>query len=46
MHNLESVLKNKMQKILYNFEIQTDHLTSARRPGVEIVNKKREPGEE
>ena len=40
MHNLESVLENKSLKILWDFEIQIGHLTSARQPGLEIVNKK------
>ena len=30
-----------IHKILWYFEIQTDHLISARRPGLMIVNKKR-----
>ena len=41
MHNLESVLENEMHKLLRDFEIQTDHLISARRPDLVIVNKKR-----
>ena len=45
MLNIESVLKNKTHKILWGFEIQTDHLTSARRPGLVIVNKKRKEKE-
>ena len=32
MHNPESVLKNETYKILWDFEIQTDHLISTRRP--------------
>ena len=39
MHNLESVQDNKTHKILWDFDIQTDHLISARRPDVVIVNK-------
>ena len=38
MHNLESVLENKMHS---DFEIQTDHLISARQPNRVIVNKKK-----
>ena len=34
-----------MHKILWDFEIQTDQLISARRPDLVIVNKKREPAE-
>ena len=41
MHNLESVLENEMHKLLWDFEIQTDHLISARRPGLVIINKKK-----
>ena len=31
-HNPESVLQNETHKILWDFEIQMDHLISARRP--------------
>ena len=41
MHNPESVLKNEMHKVLWDFEIQIDHLISARRPDLVIVNKNR-----
>ena len=34
----ESVLENEMQKILWDFEIQTDHLIPARRPDLVITN--------
>ena len=40
MHNLESVLENKMHKFLWYFEIQLDHLILVRRPDLVIVNKK------
>ena len=30
MHNLEPVLQNETHKILWDFEIQTDHMISAR----------------
>ena len=43
MYNPESVLENEMHKILWGFEIQTDHLISARRINRVIVNKQREP---
>ena len=33
-------LKNETNKLLWDFEIKTDHLISARRPGQVIVNKK------
>ena len=41
MHNPESILENEMHKLLWNFEIQTDHLISARRPDLVIIRKKR-----
>ena len=42
----ESVIENEKRKILRDIEIQTDHLISARRPDLVIVNKKkREPVE-
>ena len=39
LHNPESVLENKMHKILWDLEIQTDRLTSARRPDLVIVHE-------
>ena len=41
MHNPESVLENEMHKLLWDFEIQTDHQISARRPDLKIINKKK-----
>ena len=41
MHNPESILENKMHKLLWDFEIQTDHLISARQLDQEIANKKK-----
>ena len=46
MRNPESVLENETHKILWDFEIQTDHLISSRRADLEIVNKKRKKKEE
>ena len=40
MHNPESVLENETHRILWDFVIQTDHLISARRPDLVIVNKR------
>ena len=40
MHKLECIQKNQAHKILWDFEIQTDHLIPARRSNREIVNKK------
>ena len=41
MHNLESVLENETHKLLWDFDVQTDHLISARRPHLVIINKKK-----
>ena len=40
MHKPESVLENETHKILWDFEIQTDHLITARRPDLVLINKK------
>ena len=41
MHNPEFVSENEMHKILWDFDIQTDHLILARRPDLVIVKKKK-----
>ena len=41
MHNPAPVLENDTQKLLWDFDIQTDHLISARRPDLIIINKKK-----
>ena len=41
MYKPESDLKNEIHIILRDFEIQTDHLISARRPGRVLINKKK-----
>ena len=41
MHNPESVIENETHKLLYDFEIQTDHLIPARRSDPVIVNQKK-----
>ena len=41
MHNSESVQENEKHKLLWDFEIQMDHLISARWPDLMIVNKKK-----
>ena len=41
MHNPESVLENETHKLLWDFETQTDHLTSARQPDLVRVNQKK-----
>ena len=40
MHNLAPVLENDTHKLLWDFDIHTDHLISARRPDLIIINKK------
>ena len=42
MHNPAPVLENNTHKLRWDFNIQTDHLISARRPDLIIINKKRE----
>ena len=41
MHNPAAALKNDTHKLLWDFDIQTDHLISARRPDLIIINKKK-----
>ena len=41
LHNPTSILQNNTHKFLWDFDIQTDHLISARRPDVIIINKKK-----
>ena len=41
MHNPAPVLENDSQKLLWDFNIQTDHLIPARRPDLIIINKKK-----
>ena len=41
LHNKAPVLENDMHKLLWDFDIQTDHLISGRRPDLIIINKKR-----
>ena len=40
MHNPESVQENEKHELLRDFEIQMDHLISARRPDIIIIIKK------
>ena len=39
MHNPESILENEINKLLWDFEIETDHQISARQPDLIIINK-------
>ena len=41
MHNPALVLENDSHKLLWDFDIQTDHLIPARRPDLIIINKKK-----
>ena len=41
MHNPAPVLENDTHKLLWDFNIQTDHLTPARRPDLIIINKRK-----
>ena len=41
MHNPAPVLENDSHKLLWDFNIQTDHLISARRPDLIIINEKK-----
>ena len=41
MHNPAPVLENDTHKLLWDFDIQTDHLISARRPDLTIIKKKK-----
>ena len=41
MHNSAPVLENDTLKLLWDFNIQTDHLTPDRRPDLISINKKK-----
>ena len=41
IHNPSPVLENDMHKLLWDFNIQMDHLIPARRPDLIIINKKK-----
>ena len=41
MHNPAPVLENYSHKLLWDFNIKTDHLIPARRPDLIIINKKK-----
>ena len=42
MYNPAPVLENDSHKLLWDFNIQTDHLFPARKPDLIIINKKKE----
>ena len=41
MQNPTSALENDMHKLLWDFDIQTDHLISTRRPDLIMINRKK-----
>ena len=41
MHNPAPFLENDTHKLLWDFDIHTDNLISARRPDLIIINKKK-----
>ena len=45
MHNPAPVWENDTHKFLWDFQIQTDHLISARRPDLIIINNKKKKKE-
>ena len=42
MHNPAPVLENDAHKLLWDFDMQTDHLISPRRPDRIIINNKKQ----
>ena len=45
MHNPALVLENDSHKLLWDFNVQTDHLIPARRPDLIIINQKKKKKE-
>ena len=41
MHNPAPALENDTHKLLWDFDIHTNHLSPARRPDLTIINKKK-----
>ena len=41
MHNPAPVLENDTHKLLWDFNVQTDHIIPARRPDLILFNKKK-----
>ena len=41
MHNPAAILENDTYKLPWDFDIKTDHLISARKPDLIIINKKK-----
>ena len=44
MHKLESALENETYKIIWDFEIPTEHLITVKRSDLGIVNKIKNEG--
>ena len=42
VHNLAAVLENDTHKLLWDFDIQTGHLISVRRPDFIVINNNKE----
>ena len=42
MHKSESILENESHKIIWDFEIQTDHIILTRKPHLVLIDKKKE----
>ena len=41
MHNPAAVLENNAHKLIWDFDIHTNHIISARRPDLKVINKKK-----
>ena len=41
MHNPASVPENDKHELLWDFDVQTDHLISARKPDLRIIHQKK-----
>ena len=46
MYKPESVVENKMHKLLWNFEVLTDHLIPTRKPDLVVINEKKKKKKE
>ena len=46
MHNPAPVLGNETQKLIWDFDVQTDHLILARRPDLIMIKKKKKEKKE
>ena len=46
MHNSAAVLENDIHKLIWDFDVHTDHLISTRRPDLIVINKKKKKKKE